>query len=149
MTSSNLNHESTGNRWFTHLFLILFFQSVFFGSIFIVIYALATLDWKLGLFLISVSIAQRAGRRSELFISIIKKYVKPLNYFKSFQRIYQEPIPENQCAMFCLHPHSVLSYCIPSNMNADDSKMSGMTGLASRFLLALPFVGLELRLWGI
>jgi hypothetical protein len=34
-------------------------------------------------------------------------------------------------------------------MNADDSKMSRMTGLASRFILALPFIGLELRLWGI
>lgn len=34
-------------------------------------------------------------------------------------------------------------------MNADDSKMSRMTGLASRFLLAMPFTGLQIRLWGI
>ena len=33
-------------------------------------------------------------------------------------------------------------------MNADNSKMSQMTGLASRVLLALPFIGLQLRLWG-
>jgi hypothetical protein len=38
---------------------------------------------------------------------------------------------------------------MPSNMNADDSKMSRMTGLASRFILSLPFIGLQLRLWGI
>lgn len=34
-------------------------------------------------------------------------------------------------------------------MNADDSKMSQMTGLASRFILSMPFIGLHLRLWGI
>lgn len=34
-------------------------------------------------------------------------------------------------------------------MNADHSKMSMMTGLASRFILSMPFIGLELRLWGI
>lgn len=34
-------------------------------------------------------------------------------------------------------------------MNADDSLMSQMTGLASRFLLSLPFTGLQLRWWGV
>lgn len=38
---------------------------------------------------------------------------------------------------------------IPATMNADDSKMSQMTGLASRFILSMPFIGLQLRLWGI
>lgn len=58
--------------------------------------------------------------------------------------------------MFCFHPHSVLSYCIVldivgivSNLNADGSKMSKMRGLASRFILAMPFIGLQLRLWGV
>ena len=36
-----------------------------------------------------------------------------------------------------------------SNMNVDNSKMSGMIGLASRFILAIPFTGLILRLWGL
>ena len=52
-------------------------------------------------------------------------------------------------ALFSLHPHSVLSYCMPSSLNADQSKMSRMTGLASRALLHLPFIGLQIRLWGI
>lgn len=34
-------------------------------------------------------------------------------------------------------------------MNVDGSLMSRMTGLASRFLLSLPFSGLQLRLWGV
>ena len=34
-------------------------------------------------------------------------------------------------------------------MNLDESVMSNMTGLASRFLLGMPFVGLVLRMWGI
>ena len=37
---------------------------------------------------------------------------------------------------------------MPANMNADDSIMSSMTGLASRALLNLPFVGFVLRIWG-
>lgn len=50
----------------------------------------------------------------------------------------------------------MFSYCnfysilgISATMNADDSKMSNMTGLASRFILSMPFIGLQLRLWGI
>lgn len=38
---------------------------------------------------------------------------------------------------------------MPSSINADQSKMSRMTGLASRALLNLPFIGLQIRLWGI
>lgn len=34
-------------------------------------------------------------------------------------------------------------------MNSDDGKMSQMRGLASRFLLAMPVIGWQLRLWGV
>lgn len=50
----------------------------------------------------------------------------------------------------------MFSYCnnftdlgMPASLNADESKMSRMTGLASRALLSLPVIGLEIRLWGI
>ena len=51
--------------------------------------------------------------------------------------------------MFCIHPHSEFSYGIASNMNADNSKMSVAVGLASRFILSTPFIGLQLKLWGV
>ena len=34
-------------------------------------------------------------------------------------------------------------------MNVDDSKMSSMIGLASRFILIVPIIGMLLRLWGV
>ena len=34
-------------------------------------------------------------------------------------------------------------------MNADNSKMSSMTALSSRFMLNVPIIGLFLRLWGV
>lgn len=76
-------------QWFTHLFLILFFQSVFFGSIFICSYAIVTLNIQLIIFLAVVSVLQRFGHRSELVISLVNKYVRPTEYFKSYKRIYE------------------------------------------------------------
>lgn len=55
------------------------------------------------------------------------------------------------CTLTACYP--TVSYSInlgmPSNLNADNSKMSNMTGLASRALLSLPFIGAEIRLWGV
>ena len=34
-------------------------------------------------------------------------------------------------------------------MNVDNSKMSSLTGLSSRFMLNVPIIGLFLRLWGV
>ena len=34
-------------------------------------------------------------------------------------------------------------------MNVDNSKMSSMIGLGSRFILIVPIIGIILRLWGV
>lgn len=75
-------------QWFTHLYLILFFQGVFFGSIFICVYAIVTLNFQLMIFLAIVSVLQRFGKRSEFVINMVNKYVRPTEYFRSFKRIY-------------------------------------------------------------
>jgi len=36
-----------------------------------------------------------------------------------------------------------------ANMHADNSKMSEMVGLASRFILNMPIVAIPLKLWGV
>ena len=36
-----------------------------------------------------------------------------------------------------------------SNINTDDGIMSSMRGLASRFILNMPFLGFVLRIWGV
>lgn len=46
-----------------------------------------------------------------------------------------------------VHFHANLG--VSANMNADNSKTSQMIGLASRFILAIPFIGAQLRLWGV
>lgn len=63
-TTKNIDHQSTGNRWIAHVFLILFFQSVFFASMFIPTYAIITLNWQLCIFLVCVSILQRFAKKS-------------------------------------------------------------------------------------
>ena len=86
-SSQDIDIRNGKNRLFTHVFLIIFFQSVFFGSCFIVNYAIFTLNWKLCLFLATVSFLQRFLKRSQLFIDMINKYVKPLQYYRSWKRI--------------------------------------------------------------
>jgi hypothetical protein len=47
-----------------------------------------------------------------------------------------------------MHPHGVLSTGLLANMNLKTGPLSSAVGLLSRAMLACPFVGLFLRLWG-
>lgn len=85
----DIDHKPRQKRWITHIFLLLFFQSVFFGSVFIVCYAVFTMNLQLSVFLIAVSALQRLARRSEFFINMVNKYIDPLSYYKSWKRIYE------------------------------------------------------------
>lgn len=71
----DIDHQPTQKRWITHVFLILCFQCVFFGSIFIVCYALFTLNLELCAFLVVVSAMQRLGRRWDFMIKMLNKYI--------------------------------------------------------------------------
>ena len=51
--------------------------------------------------------------------------------------------------MFGFHPHGVLSISILVFMNYKKGSLSRMVGMASRFMLSVPIVGIILRLWGI
>lgn len=61
------------------------------------------------IFLLTLSLLQNLIPRSNAFISFTKKHLKPLQYFKSFTRIYEEKIIDSKKCMFGLHPHAVLS----------------------------------------
>lgn len=124
-------------------------QILLYGSIAILVISLLTYNIEIFVFMVSVIILQHFLRRSPLFIKLIRKYVKPLWYFRSFKRIYEEPIDEQSRCLFSFHPHSILGFCLLFNLNADDSVMSNMTALASRFMLSIPFCGGILRMWGI
>lgn len=88
-SSLNIDRTSVGKtRWHTQLFLIVIFQGGFFGSIAIILYALATLNVRLMIFLLVVSVLQSFAKKSEFVIGLINKYIDPLNYYRSFKRIY-------------------------------------------------------------
>lgn len=86
----------------------------------------------------------------------MNKNARPIDYFQSFKRIYEESICEDEKCMFCFAPHAIFNLCIfginigiAFNMNADNSKMSRMVGLGSRLFLLIPIAGLVPILWGV
>lgn len=88
-SSIDIDRTSVGKtRWHTQLFLIIVFQGAFFGSIAIILYSLITLNVPLMLFLLGVSVLQSFAKKSEFVIGLINKYIDPLNYYRSFKRIY-------------------------------------------------------------
>lgn len=103
--------SNPSTRWFTHLFLLLFFQTTFFFIIGFSLYAIITLNYQVLIVLVIFSVLQSFAKRSQLVIDLVNKFVKPTDYFNRFKRIYCEPIPEDKAALFCFHPHSVLAYC--------------------------------------
>lgn len=48
--------------------------------------------------------------KSEIFIKLVKKFLVPTAYFKDFNRIFDEYIPRETKALFCMHPHAVFAY---------------------------------------
>lgn len=95
MATIEINHVSSHNRWIAHIFLILFFQGIFFGSIFICVFAIVTLNFQLMLGLGLFSLLQRFAKRSQSVIDLVNKYIIPKNYFRTFKRIYEEEISES------------------------------------------------------
>lgn len=135
--------------WKTDIVLILFFQLTFYCTPFLTFYAIYTLNWILITIIIFFMTVQHFAHKSEIFIRLVKKYCPPTKYFRRFLRIYDEEIDDGENTMFCIHPHSEFSYGVLVNMNADDTKMSRMIGLASRFILYTPYTGLQVKLWGV
>lgn len=62
---------------------------MFYASVVICTFSLVTLNWQLTTFLAVVSVLQRFAKRSQWFIDLTIKYTQPLNYFKSFRRVYE------------------------------------------------------------
>lgn len=135
--------------WKTDLILIFFFQLTFYCQPILALYALFTLNWILITLIIFFIALQHFATKSAFFVRLVKKHCPPTKYFRRFLRIYDEEIKEEENTMFCIHPHSEFSYGALVNMNADDTKMSRMTSLASRFILYTPFTGLQVKLWGV
>ena len=77
------------NRWITHIFLLLFFQCIFFFSALICGFAIATLNFELTLCLALISFFQQFAKRSQTFIDLVNKYIVPKNYFRTYKRIYE------------------------------------------------------------
>lgn len=87
-SSLNFERKAGPNRWVAHLFLVPFFQGIFFGSIGICLYTIFTLNYQLAAFLALVSVIQRFAKRSKLVIRLMNKYIQPLDYYRTFSRIY-------------------------------------------------------------
>ena len=137
---------------------MMFFQTVFFASVFLTGYWIVTLNW----FWISVC----AGL---VFLqSFIKGGWTPYSKFvtdtlhahKFFPstREYEEAIPEDENTLFSMHPHGIFTYGKDlndigmhsglHNPNYPNDKFSNMIPLASRFILNMPIIGVHFKLWG-
>lgn len=109
-----------------------------------------TLHLEILVALAAIVIIQIPMGRSQTYIDFLNKYVQPLKYFKHFEIIYEELIPEENKCVFGVHPHSVFGLGLLASMNSSKSgQFSNMVGLSSRFVLNFPIVGMILKLWGI
>ena len=80
-----IDRKASSTQWFSQIFLLLFFQTIFFFIVALSLYAIATLNFQLLFILVIISILQNFAQRSQTFISIVKKYVKPTEYFNTFK----------------------------------------------------------------
>ena len=112
-------------------------------------YCIATLNFHVLAFYALVCTIQSTVGKSDKYVKFINTVIQPRNSLKKVELIYEEHIgPEEKC-LFGFHPHGVLSASVLAFMNYKDGPMSNMVGLASRFMLNLPFGGLIIRLWGV
>ena len=91
---------------------MVFLEGVLFGSVFLMIYGLCTANFYIISTLFMISVLQYPFKKSEKFVRLMNKVIKPLLYYRNFKKIYEEPIKENPKCMFCFHPHSMFAYSI-------------------------------------
>ena len=127
-----------------------FYQLILYVCIGIAIYAVLTFQFQILLALVIISIIQMPIGRSQNYIDFVNKYIQPLKYFKHFEIIYQEIIPDESRCLFGVHPHSVFGLGLLASMNSSKTgNLSNMVGLSSRFILYFPIIGLILKMWGV
>ena len=110
---------------------------------------IVTLNYPVIAFYVLVIILQRMVKKNQAYINFVNNVIQVRKGIKSATICYDEPIPETEKCMFGFHPHGVLSVSILVYMNFKKGPISRIVGMASRFMLSLPFVGIILRLWGI
>lgn len=125
------------------------FQCMLYVSTLVTFYAVVTLNIPLILILAKIVFLQSFARRSQKYIDFVNNVLQIRKYLSSFQVIYEEHPSDKQPSLFGIHPHGVFSLGLSSNMNYGTGPLSRMVGLSSRFMLACPIVGLQLRLWGL
>ena len=99
------------NSFVTRLLLVLLFQSVLYSMGALTIYAVVTLNWNLIIILFLIGFLQGFTPKSELFAYYAKRFVDPIQYYKSYTRIYDERINDDEKCLFTIHPHSIIPYC--------------------------------------
>ena len=52
-------------------------------------------------------------------------------------------------ALICHHPHAIYTFGLLFNSGLKETGYQNITILGSRFALAIPFVGLLLKFWGV
>ena len=93
--------------------MLIGYQLPFLFTLALFFYSVVAWDLRVWVLFFGMSIAQYPVARSDSYINFVNQYINPLLYFKSFRRIFEEPIAQdqNKC-MFAFHPHSVFAYGI-------------------------------------
>ena len=110
---------------------------------------LVTLDYGWIIFYGLVTIFQRKVKRNQRIIDYCNNVIQFRKGLKSTQIIYEEKIESNRSCIFGVHPHGILATEFPVFMNFPAAgPWRYIAGLSSRAMLAVPFVGIILRIWG-
>ncbi len=75
-------------------------------------YSFINWNYQIWLIFVVITLVQLPIKKCESYIYFVNNYVNPLLYFQKFERIFEEPVPEDQPCMFSFHPHSVFAYGI-------------------------------------
>lgn len=144
------------NRAFT-IGIIEFIFVAFFGLGIYTLYSIATLNFKGIVAILLLCVFQAIiGKKSQTYINIIAKLMKPSRFFKKYETIYDSPDIPNEKIMFAYSPHAVYAMGTPvinsafiMNVHENGQPLAKAIHLGSRFILNAPIHGLLLRWWGI
>jgi len=99
-------------------------------------------------FYLTVSLAQSKIKRNQHYIDWITHTVQFRKGVKSTQLLFEEEITAEEKCLFGFHPHGVLAVSFLIFLNYPNTPLSNFRGLASRFMMSVPFTGIMLRLMG-
>ena len=98
-------------RTFALVVMLFGYQLPFLLTLALFFYSLIEWDLRIWVLFLGITIAQYPVTKCEPYINFVNNYINPLLYFKSFRRIFEEPIAQDkEKCMFAFHPHSVFAY---------------------------------------